>query len=43
MLAAGHGQIGMVKLLLHFDADITLKDAKGLSADNHAAMNGHHP
>ncbi|XP_024865994.1 ankyrin repeat domain-containing protein 26 isoform X8 [Kryptolebias marmoratus] len=42
MLAAGNEQINMVKLLLQFDADVTLKDTKGWSADDYAAINGHH-
>lgn len=43
MIAAGNGQIGMLRLLLEYKADITLKDAKGWSADYYAEMNGHHP
>lgn len=43
MIAAGNGQIGMLRLLLRFEADITLKDTKGWSADDYAVMNGHHP
>jgi len=43
MLAAGNGQISMVKLLLQYDADSTVKDTKGWSADDYAVMNGHHP
>lgn len=43
MIAAGNGQIGMLRLLLRFEADITLKDGKGWSADDYAVMNGHHP
>lgn len=43
MIAAGNGQISMLRLLLRFDADITLKDTKGWSADDYAVMNGHHP
>lgn len=43
MIAAGNGQIGMVRLLLRFDADVTLKDTKGWSSDDYAVMNGHHP
>lgn len=43
MIAAGNGQIGMLRLLLRFDVDITLKDTKGWSADDYAVMNGHHP
>lgn len=43
MIAAGNGQIGMLRLLLRYDADITLKDIKGWSADDYAVMNGHHP
>ncbi len=42
MIAAGNGQIGMLRLLLQFDADITLKDNKGWSADDYAVINGHH-
>lgn len=42
MLAAGSEQINMVKLLLRFDADITLRDTKGWSAEDYAAMYGHH-
>uniref|UniRef100_A0A1A7X1G3 Ankyrin repeat domain 30B n=1 Tax=Iconisemion striatum TaxID=60296 RepID=A0A1A7X1G3_9TELE len=43
MLAAGNGQIIMVKLLLKFNADITLTDTKGLPAEEYALMKGHHP
>lgn len=43
MIAAGNGQISMLRLLLKFEADITLKDKKGWSADDYAVMNGHHP
>lgn len=43
MIAANNGQIGMLRLLLQFDADIALKDIKGWSADDYAVMNGHHP
>lgn len=43
MIAAGNGLIGMLRLLLRFDADIALKDSKGRSADDYAVMNGHHP
>lgn len=43
MIAAGNGQIGMLRLLLRYNADITLKDAKGSSADDYAVMNAHHP
>uniref|UniRef100_A0A3Q3T1G1 Uncharacterized protein n=1 Tax=Mastacembelus armatus TaxID=205130 RepID=A0A3Q3T1G1_9TELE len=43
MIAAGNGQISMLRLLLRFDADITLKDSEGRSADDYAMMNGHHP
>lgn len=43
MIAAGNGQIGMLRLLLRYDADITIKDTKGWSADDYAVMNGHHP
>ncbi|KAM9376033.1 ankyrin repeat domain-containing protein 26 [Pholidichthys leucotaenia] len=42
-IAASNGEISMVQLLLRYDADVTLKDTKGLSADDHAAMKGHHP
>lgn len=42
MIAAGNGEVCMVKLLLQFDADTTLKDTKGCSADNYAGINGHH-
>uniref|UniRef100_A0A3P8VH28 Uncharacterized protein n=1 Tax=Cynoglossus semilaevis TaxID=244447 RepID=A0A3P8VH28_CYNSE len=43
MIAASNGQIGMLRLLLRFNADVTLKDTKGWSADDYAVMNGHHP
>lgn len=43
MIAAGNGQIGMLRLLLRYNADIALKDTKGWSADDYAVMNGHHP
>lgn len=43
MIAASNGQISMLRLLLKFEADITLKDKKGWSADDYAVMNGHHP
>lgn len=43
MIAAGNGQIGMLRMLLQFNADIALKDTKGGSAENYAVMNGHHP
>jgi len=42
MVAAGNGQISMLRLLLQSDADISLKDTKGWSADDHAVINGHH-
>lgn len=42
MIAAGNGQIGMLRLLLRFNADISLKDTKGQSADHYAVKNGHH-
>lgn len=42
MLAVGNEQINMVKLLLRFDADVTLRDAKGWSADDYATKYGHH-
>lgn len=42
MMAACSGQISMVRLLLQYDADITVKDAKGWSSDDYAVMNGHH-
>ena len=42
MIAAGNGQISMVRLLLQYDAEISLKDSKGWSADDHAVINGHH-
>lgn len=43
MIAAGNGQISMLRLLLKFEADVALKDKKGWSADDYAVMNGHHP
>lgn len=43
MLAAGNGLVGMLRLLLQFNADVTLKDIKGWSADDYAGMNGYHP
>lgn len=43
MIAAGNGQIGMLRMLLQFNADISLKDTKGWSAENYAVVNGHHP
>lgn len=43
MHAARNGHSGMLQLLLRFEADITLKDNKGWSADEYAVMNGHHP
>lgn len=43
MIAAGNGKIGMLRLLLRFNADVTLKDAKGSSAEDYAVINGHHP
>lgn len=43
MIAAGNGQIEMLRLLLRFDADSMLRDIKGWSADDYAVMNGHHP
>uniref|UniRef100_A0A673I2F0 Uncharacterized protein n=1 Tax=Sinocyclocheilus rhinocerous TaxID=307959 RepID=A0A673I2F0_9TELE len=42
MIAACNGQISMVRLLLQYDADITVKDDKGWSSDDYAVMNGHH-
>lgn len=32
----------MVRLLLQYDADITIKDDKGWTSDDYAVMNGHH-
>lgn len=43
MIAASNGQISMLRLLLKFDADISMKDKKGWSADDYAVINGHHP
>lgn len=43
MIAAGNGLVGMLRLLLQFNADVTLKDTKGWSADDYAVMNGYHP
>ena len=42
MIAACNGQISMVRLLLQYDADITVKDTNGWSSDDYAVMNGHH-
>lgn len=42
MIAACNGQISTVRLLLQYDADITVKDDKGWSSDDYAVMNGHH-
>ncbi|XP_017160786.1 ankyrin repeat domain-containing protein 26 isoform X7 [Poecilia reticulata] len=42
MLAASSGQHSMVKLLLQFDPDITLKDKRGWTADDCAQKNDHH-
>ena len=43
MITAGNGLIGMLRLLLQFNAEVSLKDAKGWSADDHAVINGYHP
>ncbi|XP_054633487.1 ankyrin repeat domain-containing protein 26 isoform X5 [Dunckerocampus dactyliophorus] len=43
MIAAGNGQISMVRMLLQFDADSMLKDNKGQSAEDYAAIESHHP
>lgn len=43
MMAADSGLIGMLRLLLQFNAEVTLKDTKGWSADDYAVMNGYHP
>lgn len=42
MVAAGNGQISLVKYLLQNNVDIFVKDDAGCTADDHAAMNGHH-
>ncbi|XP_052453650.1 ankyrin repeat domain-containing protein 7-like isoform X2 [Carassius gibelio] len=42
LIAACKGQISMVRLLLQYDADITVKDDKGWSSDDYDVMNGHH-
>ncbi|KAK7891619.1 hypothetical protein WMY93_023582 [Mugilogobius chulae] len=42
MMAAGNGQFDMLQLLLRYDADITLRDDKGWSADDYATKHGHH-
>ncbi|XP_077451702.1 ankyrin repeat domain-containing protein 26 isoform X3 [Stigmatopora argus] len=43
MVAACGGQISIVRILLQFHADPTLKDNKGQSAEDYAAIEGHHP
>lgn len=43
MITAGNGLIGMLRLLLQFNAEVSLKDTKGWSADDHAVINGYHP
>ncbi|MGH0159669.1 UNVERIFIED_CONTAM: hypothetical protein FKN15_053200 [Acipenser sinensis] len=42
MIAASNGQISLVRLLLRYDADISIKDDNGWTADDYAVMNGHH-
>lgn len=43
MITAGNGLISMLRLLLQFNAEVSLKDTKGWSADDHAVINGYHP
>lgn len=43
MITAGNGLISMLRLLLQFNAEVSLKDIKGWSADDHAVINGYHP
>ncbi|XP_077452554.1 uncharacterized protein LOC144071382 isoform X2 [Stigmatopora argus] len=42
MIAAGNGNMDMVQILLMFQADFTLKDNKGLSAEDYALANDYH-
>ncbi|XP_037110325.1 ankyrin repeat domain-containing protein 26-like isoform X2 [Syngnathus acus] len=41
MMAAGNGHMDMVRMLLSFKADFTLKDNKQLSAKDYAVESGH--
>lgn len=42
MTAAADGHMDIVKMLLHNDANVALKDVQGWKAADHAVMNGIH-
>ena len=42
MTAAADGHMDIVKMLLQHNANVTLKDAQGWKAADHAVMNGIH-
>jgi len=43
MLAASRGHLEVVQDLLNREADTSIRDNKGWTADDYASMSGHHP